>query len=100
MIYKRLTWIAGALFLLYGLPLLIVEDLWWARFWGGLAVFWLGAFALAMARAAVATGKLRINFSIVRRASQPLTFWAVIALLVFAGAVVLVSAFWFWFFKA
>ena len=65
-----------------------------------LAVFWLGAFALTMARAAVATGQLRINFSVVRRASQPRTFWAVIALLVIAGAVVLISSFWFWFFKA
>jgi hypothetical protein len=100
MIYKRLTWIAGALFLLGGLPLLVVEDIRWAHFWGGLAVFWLGAFALTMARAAVAAGQLRINFSVVRRASQPRTFWAVIALLVIAGAVVLISAFWFWFFKA
>lgn len=99
MIYTRLTWIAAALFLLCGLPLLVVEDLWWGRFWGGLVVFWLGVFALAMARAAVATGQVRMNFSVIRRAAQPRTFWAAIALLVFAGSVVLVSAFWFWFFK-
>lgn len=96
----RLTWIAAALFLLCGLPLLVVEDLWWGRFWGGLAVLWLGVFALAMARAAVTTGQVRMNFSVIRRASQPRTFWAMIALLVFAGSVVLISAFWLWFFKA
>ena len=69
----RLTWIAAALFLLCGLPLLVVEDLWWGRFWGGLAVLWLGVFALAMARAGVTTGQVRMNFSVIRRASQPRT---------------------------
>ena len=100
MIYTRATWIAGALFVLCGLPLLVVEDVWWGHFWGGLAVLWLGAFALAMARAAVATGQVRINFSVIRRAAQPRTFWAAVALLVFTGSVVIVSAFWLWFFKA
>ena len=45
MIYTRATWIAGALFVLCGLPLLVIEDVWWGHFWGGLAVLWLGAFA-------------------------------------------------------
>ena len=48
----------------------------------------------------VAKGKIRVQFSVIERASQPRLFWALVALIAAAGIVVLARAAWALFFKA
>ena len=94
-----LTWTFAVLFLLFGLPLFFLEDPEWARRSAGMSTLWLGCFALAWARHAVATGQIKIQFSWIRRASQPLTFMATVLMLVIAGAGTIAAAIWALFFK-
>jgi len=95
----RLTVTFAALAVLFGLPLLILEDAGWQRLCAGLSALSLGAFALAWARHAVAVGQIKLQFSWIRVAAQPRTFWATVAMLVVTGTVVIVSAIWMLFFK-
>jgi hypothetical protein len=53
-----------------------------------------------MARDAVKSGEVRLNFSRIKRADSPRLFWATLALITAAGVGVLVSAVWALFFKA
>ncbi len=95
-----LTWVFAALFVACGLPLAFVEDPAWAHRWGGLSLIGLGGFALSMARDAVKSGEVRLNFSRIKRADSPRLFWATLALIAAAGVSVLVAAVWALFFKA
>ena len=94
-----LTWTFAALFVLFGLPLLIVEDAGWQRLCAGLSTLSLGGFALAWARHAVAVGQIKLQHSWIRVATQPRTFWATMAMLVVTGTGVIVAAIWVLFFK-
>jgi len=94
-----LTWTFAALFVLFGLPMLVVEDPGWLRFFAGLSTLSLGAFSLAWARHAVAVGQIKLQFSWIRRATQPRLFWATMAMLVVTGTGVIVAAIWMLFFK-
>ena len=67
--------------------------------WGGLSVASLGAFAFAMALDGISKGKIRLQFNVIERATQPRLFWAVVVLISSAGMVVIVSAVWVLFFK-
>jgi len=96
---NRLMWIFGALFVLFGLPLFFVEDRSWVRIWIGLSTLSLGCFALAMAGDGVVKGEIKLQFSLIRRATQPRTFWATVALVCGAGVAVVATAFWAMFFK-
>ncbi len=97
---RYLTWVFAGLFVACGLPLAFVEDPAWRDAWGGASLIGLGGFALSMARDAVKSGEIRLNFSRIRRADSPRLFWAAIALVVAAGLGVLVSAAWALFIKA
>ena len=99
MYLDRLMWLFGALFVLFGLPLLLVEDKGWQRVFIGLSVLSLGCFALAMVGDGLVKGKIRFQFSLIERTAQPRTFWATIALVSTAGIVVIITAFWAMFFK-
>ena len=99
MILNRLMWLFGALFVLFGLPLAVVEDSGWQRVWGGLSLLSLGSFALAMAGGGMVTGQIRVQFSTIERSAQPYVFWAAIAIVSAAGVVVIITAFWAVFFK-
>ncbi len=94
-----LTWVFAALFVACGLPLFFVEDVGWRNTWGGLSLIGLGGFALSMARDAVKSGEVRLNFSRIKRADSPRLFWATLALIAAAGVSVLVAAVWALFFK-
>jgi hypothetical protein len=96
----RLTWLFATLFVLCGLPLLVTEDPAWQRIWAGVSATCLGAFALAWAHHAVRVGQIKLQFSWIRRASQPRTFWATIFMLLATGTIVVVSGVWILFFKA
>ena len=99
MVLNRLMWLFGALFVLFGLPLAVVEDGGWARVWGGLSLLSLGGFALAMAGDGMVKGQIRVQFSRIQRTTQPWLFWATIALVSATGVVVIITAVWVLFFK-
>ena len=95
----RFTWIFAALFLLCGLPLLIVDDAGARNLWGGLSAAGLGGFALAMAYNATATGTIRLQFSTIVRAASPYKFWAAVGLVGLAGLGVIAAGGWLLVFK-
>ena len=96
---KRLIWVFGAGFILFGLPLIMVEDAAARDIWGSLSTFSLGGFAFAMAYDAAATGTIRMQFSTINRAAQPRAFWAAVGLVTLAGLGVVIAAGWLLFFK-
>lgn len=98
MIVNRLMWVFGGLFVVFGLLMTIVDET--ARnLWGGLSVASLGGFALAMAFDGILKGEIRVQFNVIRWATQPRLFWAAVFVICAAGIVVLVSAAWILFFK-
>jgi hypothetical protein len=99
MTFNRLMWIFAGLFLLFGLPLLLVEDKSWVRVLISLSCFSLGGFALAMAADGLVRGKIKFQFSLIKRQQQPLTYWAAIGLVFAAGIGVIITAIWAAFFK-
>ena len=99
MFSERLMWIFGGGFILFGSPLFFVSDYWWAHLWGGLAILFLGGFAGAFAFNGVQNGEIKIHSSVIRRANQPNTFWAMVAIVATAGVVVIASVIWMLFFK-
>ena len=94
-----MMWLCGALFVLFGLPLAFLEDTVWRHICGGLSVLSLGLFALAMVGDGLVKGKIRIQFSLIDRATQPRIYWAAIALISAAGIGVVIAAIWVFFFK-
>ena len=92
--HKRLIWTFAALFVLFGLPLYFVQDVVWRHIWGGSSTLCLGGFALALAFSAVTTGELRFQFTLIRRADQPRTFWSAVALVAVTGLVVIITGVW------
>ena len=48
----------------------------------------------------VSKGEIRVQFDVIKRATQPRLFWATVALIGAAGIAVMVSAAWILFFKA
>jgi hypothetical protein len=96
---NRLMWVFGGLFILFGLLMAIADGDTALNLWGGLSAASLGGFALAMAFEGVSKGVIRVQFSVIKRATHPRLFWAVVCLICAAGVVVLISAAWALFFK-
>lgn len=94
MVPKHLTWICASLFVLFGAAALLTEAADWRRFLGGLSVLSLGAFAVSMVRDALASGQIRLQYSVIRRAQQPRLFWAAILAIAVAGMIVLIGGLW------
>jgi hypothetical protein len=97
---RHLTWIFVGLFLLFGVLILLTDDDAWRRTWAGLSALALGGFALSMVRDALATGRIRLQHSLIRRASRPRLFWAAVVLVAAAGCATLGTGIWALFFKA
>lgn len=97
---RHLTWFFAGLFLLFGVTILLTEDPAWKRIWAGLSTLSLGGFALSMARDALATGQIRLQHSLIRRATRPRLFWAAVVLVAAAGLATLGTGIWALFFKA
>lgn len=95
MFLKHLTWIFAGLFVLFGVAMLMTES----RIWAGLSTLSLGGFGLSMVKDALTTGQIRIQNSVIRHADRPRLFWAAIILVSTAGVAVLITGFWFLFFK-
>ncbi len=93
------TWIFAGLFLLFGILMLITEDLIWRQFWAGLATLSLGGFALSMVKDALATGQIRLQHSVIRYADQPWLFWAAVIFIAAAGIGTLIAGVWLMLFK-
>jgi hypothetical protein len=89
----------GGGFVLFGLPLLVVEDQGWVRISAGLSTFCLGGFALAMVQDALGTGRIRLQHGTIHYASRPRLFWAAIALYAVAGLAMIGVAGWILFIK-
>ena len=96
---NRLMWFFGGLFVVFGLLLAVVDSPTARDFWGGLSIVSLGGFAFAMVFDGVSKGEIRVQFNIIKRATQPRLFWATVALIAAAGIGVMVSAAWILFFK-
>lgn len=96
---SRLTWLCGALFILFGLPMVFAEDQGWQKAWASLSTLSLGCFGLAMVADGLVKGEIRLQFSLIRRATQPRTFWATIVLVAAAGVGTIITAIWATFFK-
>lgn len=94
-----LTWIFAGLFLLFGLLMLATDAEAGRRFWAGFSVLSLGGFGLSMARDALATGQVRLQHVVIRRAKQPRLFRATVGLIGAAGAGTVIAGLWLLFFK-
>lgn len=95
----RLMWLCAGLFVAFGLPLAVVGDGVWRNALGGLSVLSLGGFGLAMAGDGIVRGRIRVQFSVIRRAAQPRAFWAAVAVAAAAGLGVIASGIWVMFLK-
>ena len=94
-----MTWIFVGLFVLFGAPLLITESAAWGEFWAGMCALSLGGFALSTVRDALATGQIRVHFSVIHYADRPRLFWAAVILFAAAGISVLIAGLWILLFK-
>jgi len=99
MFLKHLTWVFVGLSVLFGAAILTTESPVWRQFWAGLSALSLGGFAGSMVKDALATGRIRVQNSVIRYADQPRLFWAAVIVIAAAGAVVLITASWVLFFK-
>ncbi len=97
---NRLMWIFGGLFVVFGLLMAVADGTTARDILGGLSITSLGGFAFAMVFDGVSKGEIRVQFDIIKRATQPRLFWATVALIAAAGMGVMVSAAWVLFFKA
>ncbi len=100
MTLNRLMWVFASLFVAFGLLMAAVEDTTARKIWGGLSVASLGGFAFAMVFDGVSKGEIRVQFSVIERATQPRLFWAAVTLVGAAGIGVVVSAAMVLFFRA
>jgi hypothetical protein len=92
-------WLCGGLFILFGLPLVILEDKRKGLLFAGLSSLALGSFGLAMAGDGVVKGEVKLHSSVIRRSNQPFLFWVVTALIAAAGVGTIVTAVLVFFFK-
>ena len=99
MTLNRLMWAFGGLFVVFGLFLAVADGTTARDIWGGLSVTSLGSFALAMAFDGVSKGEIRLQFNVIKRATQPRLFWAIVVVIMGTGTVVIMSAVWAMFFK-
>lgn len=99
MTLNRLMWVFGGLFVAFGLLMAVADGATQRDIWGGLSIASLGSFALAMAFDGVSKGEIRLQFNVIKRATQPRLFWAAVALVGAAGIAVMVSAAVVLFFK-
>ena len=97
--WTRLMVAGGVTFVVCGVQLAWVEDLRWKNVWGGLSLFGLGGFAVAMAMDGVAKGRLKLQHNTLYRDKTPRLFWAITGLIFLAGCVVVVAGIWALFFK-
>jgi len=97
---NRLMWVFGGMFVVFGLLMAVADSTTARDIWGGLSITSLGSFALAMALDGVSKGEIRVQFDVIKRASQPRLFWATVTLIGAAGIGVIVGAAWILFFKA
>lgn len=99
MTFHRLMWIFAGLFLLFGFPLLMIEDKAWLRILVSLCCLSLGGFALSMAADGLIKGQIKFQFSLIERQRQPFFYWAALALVLAAGFGTVITAIWAAFFK-
>ena len=99
MYLERLMWLCAALFVLFGLPLAVIDDRGWRHLCGGLSALSLGGSAFFMVGNSLVNGTIRLQTSWVHRATQPRTFWASIVLVFSVGIGVMIAAIWALFFK-
>ena len=99
MTLNRLMWVFGGLFVVFGLLLAGADSITARNILGGLSIASLGAFALTMVFDGVLKGEIRVQFSVIKRATQPRLFWAAVVLIGATGIAVMVSAAWVLYFK-
>lgn len=87
-------WIFAALFLLFGLPLFIVEDEGWRKILLGGTTLSLGGFALAMAGDGIIKGEIKFNLSLIKCHDRPVVFWSTVALVAIAGIATIATGIW------
>jgi len=88
----RLMWVFAGLAVVFGLLLAVVDSPTARNFWGSLSLISLCGFAFAMIFNGVSKGEIRLQFNVIRRATQPRLFWATVALIAAAGIGVIISA--------
>lgn len=94
-----LTGIFGALFVLFGLPLLFVTDPGTRLIFGGMSTLSLGGFAVALSHHARSTGRIKIQQTTIERAQRPRLFEVVVTFIELAGFIVIAAGLWAMFFK-
>ncbi|MCP4327728.1 MAG: hypothetical protein GY791_04740 [Alphaproteobacteria bacterium] len=94
MSFDRVMWACAALFVIFGLALLVTEDDVSQNLAIGLSTLCLGCFGLAMAGGGVAKGQIRFQTAVIQRRTQPRAFWAAIVLVSAAGGGTIVAALW------
>lgn len=92
--YDRLMFIFGALFGLFGLPLVFLRDVGLSMVLGGLAMLSLACFAVTLGLRAIDEGQLRLQIVTVEKDTSPRLFWLSVALIIGAGAAVGIGAMW------
>lgn len=100
MTFIRLAWICAALFVIFCVPLAVLENDSWRNMSGGLSLLSLGCFALSLAGDGLAKGQIKVSLSPIIRATQPRLFWASIAYVCTIGSLVIIGGFWALFFKS
>jgi hypothetical protein len=94
-----MTWAFAALFPLLGLPLAVISDPLWQRIFGGLCTVSLGCFALSMSADAVRLGSLKLQHSIIDRATRPRLFAVITTGIALCGLFVIGIGIWALFLK-
>lgn len=98
MLRRYRIWIFAGLFVLFGGAALISGDDGWRRLWAGMSVLCLGGFALSHAADAIASGEIRLQQSVIRRADRPRIFRIAVIFHAVAGAFVAIVGLWVLFF--
>ena len=96
---SSIMWLCAALFLIFGLPLFVVEDEDWRKYLLGLCAMSLGGFALSMAGDGCQKGEIKFNLSLISRRDQPVAFWSAVTIVTVAGVVTFGAGIWAIFFK-
>ena len=89
-----LTWVLAALFLVFGVGMLLFDADPWRHVFAGLSSLALGGFAVSMARDAWRSGVLRLNLSVIRYAQRPRLFVCLVIGIAITGVVVIGAGVW------
>jgi hypothetical protein len=92
---SAVTWALAALFLVFGVGMLLIEGEPWRHILAGLSTLSLGGFALSMSRDAWQSGVLRLQHSVIRYAQRPRLFMCLVLGIAVAGLVVMGAGAWF-----